>query len=82
MSLVENDKRLLLKAKQVLMRKHGEENRVVVRSVWRLVEWVAARFVGISVSTSSAIPKWGLSEISELDYFSEDVHQIWRGRSE
>lgn len=41
----------------------------------KTVKSVATRVVDIATCISRAILKWGLGEISELNYFSEDMRR-------
>lgn len=72
-SLIENEKRQLVKTNDELMRKYGAQNIVVGKSVKRPAKGVPNCLVGMAVYISRALPKWCLRENSKLNYFSEDL---------
>lgn len=50
--------------------------------MWRLVKSVATRIARMAVCMVRAIPKWVLTDISELGHFSEQLHRNRTGSTE
>lgn len=61
------------------MRTSGKQNTVVGRGVWKVVNSVPTRFVGVAMPFSRAILKWGLREIRKLDYLSDSLLRDSKG---
>lgn len=74
--MLENEKCLLENSKRELMRRYGEQNTVIPSNVGKQVNSVATRLLGMLICISSAIPKWCLWDISELNYFRKDLRGI------
>lgn len=63
------------------MRKLSEQNKVVWRGVGKLLKCIPTCSVGMKMCINRTIPKWSLTKISLLDYFSGNPRWNWTGRS-
>lgn len=76
---VENEKRLLKRTSEELVRKYGAQNAVLGKKVKTLVICTSIRYVRIAMCISSAVPKWFFREMSEpktiLDKTCVDIKQ-------
>lgn len=82
LSTVETEKRLLEETNEKTMRKYGAQNSVVRKGVGKPIKSVPVCFVGKAMCISGVIPKCCRREISEQDYFSEDMRRNWTRCSE
>lgn len=78
MGAAQDGERILVKNVEKLIRKHDVLNKVVGRSVTKLVKFVATRCVGMAICNSRSIEKHRLSEMSAKDYFSKDLRSNWK----
>lgn len=81
LSSLQNKRCVLAKTIAVQKLKYGEPNTVVGKSERKLVKRVATRCVEMTMSISRAIRESCLRGMSELDYFSQDMHRNWTERS-
>lgn len=82
MSLEKNDKTLLEKTRENLVRNYGAENMVVGKSIRNTIKSISARFVDTVMCIRMAISKWQLKKVSEPEYFGEELRQNRTGQYE
>lgn len=73
LSFLEYERRLLKETNEEPIRNYGEQKTMVGKSVEKLMQRVATRFVGNVICISSAILKCCLRKKSELKYFSDQL---------
>lgn len=78
---LQDDTKVIQKPNPEVMRRYGEQNDVVGRSVGKLVKSISTRFAGIETCISRDITNRRLQNIPELGYFSAQLRRKWTGGS-